>query len=84
MRSTWSVGVIVGLLDIVGDHVGLKDGFTELLGLTEGWIEEEGCNDILGLLEGMEVEDGFVEGTIVSANDGCILGSFDTLIYFQN
>ena len=75
MRSTSSVGIVVGLLDIICKYVGSK------LGPSEGLIEEEGCIDMLGLLEGMEVEDGVVEGDIDIANDGCILGSFDTLIY---
>ena len=82
MRSIFSVGV-VGVLDIVGDQVGSNDGFIELLGLTEGLIEEEGCNDRLGLPEGIKEEDGFVEGVIDSDNEGCIVGSFDVLIYFH-
>ena len=54
-----------------------------MLGSTEGFIDKDGSDDELGLIEGKNVEDGAVEGAADNDNDGCMLGSLDMLMYVQ-
>ena len=70
IKSISSVGDSVGLVVIVGDHVGSVDGRMEVLGFPEGFIDKEGSNDALGLLEGLVDDDGDSDGFNDNNNDG--------------
>ena len=79
MKSISSVGVAVGLFDIVGDHVGSDLArFAELRSDNECWDDE------LGSIEGLEEEDGIAEGTVdndgfIDGNNAWLLKNEDTL-----
>ena len=74
IRSTSCVGDIVGLLVIVGDHVGCDDGGVDVLGDSDGFIDTDGRNDNVGLVEGTMDDDGDSEGIDDENSDGWMLG----------
>ncbi len=73
MKSIFSVGNAVGLFDFVGDHDGSVEGSMETLGLSEGFIDRDGNDEMLGLLEGMEEPYSvgrFITGEFVGGSTG--------------
>jgi hypothetical protein len=50
------------MLDVVGDHDGLTDGFNDKVGLLEGFTDNDGRVEGFDESDGMDDEDGSLDG----------------------